>query len=488
MPWFRDLLGITVVAVAWYGWALLDNAPNGANPIAVAIVWLLAWVVTAAFLMRALSILVVDGLLVRGAGLKPTPFVLLLLRMAIVFAVTAVTLKYGLGFDIGALLTTSVVLTGVIGLALQSTLSGLFSGIALQTEQRIRAGDVLHLSGANAEIEYIGWRSIIAKRADGVRVMLPNTVLATTMVTFSRAGAPVRCEVVVPAPLAAPPALISEIIRGTVAAVPRVSPAHAIVVEPASFNADRGLMEMRAQYWSAEDSLGQVILRQVWYAFQRHGIVMPASSMKFDDTGLSEGDTRLIPSRDLLALTATLRRAACCRDWAAEQLESAANGGRLLMFAPHEAVELPAGCAERDAAIVAGGAFAVGPDSAWIAPPVAGEVAPVRSWIDPERRLAIQAQYAEAVGPVAHQAVLRAVEAHSDEYTLYRALAADIPSQPARERFLRHGPSEPMTPFGAGTSFRVGAARGAVCGPPGRLIAATHLEILVLPAAPSAPT
>ena len=51
------------------------------------------------------------------------------------------TILYQRGFDPLSLVTTSAVLTAVVGLALQSTISNVFAGLALHTDRTVGIGD-----------------------------------------------------------------------------------------------------------------------------------------------------------------------------------------------------------------------------------------------------------------------------------------------------------------------------------------------------------
>ncbi|MXV44695.1 mechanosensitive ion channel [Saccharibacter sp. 17.LH.SD] len=77
------------------------------------------------------------------------------------------------------LVATSGIVAIVIGLALQSTLSDLFSGIAVGIEKPYRLGDVISLdSGVSGRVVQVNWRSIHLQGSDHNLIIVPNNLVA----------------------------------------------------------------------------------------------------------------------------------------------------------------------------------------------------------------------------------------------------------------------------------------------------------------------
>ena len=83
------------------------------------------------------------------------------------------------GIDVLPLLTTSAVLTAVIGLALQSTIANLFGGLSLQLDRTLGQGDWIETGSHSGRIVEIGWRSTRLVTQDGDTLFLPNSQLVT---------------------------------------------------------------------------------------------------------------------------------------------------------------------------------------------------------------------------------------------------------------------------------------------------------------------
>jgi small-conductance mechanosensitive channel len=93
-------------------------------------------------------------------------------------------LKYALHQPIEGLLATSGIVAVVLGLALQSTLADLFSGIALNIEDPFRAGDWINVDGANeGQVVEINWRATRIRDRNGDTVVIPNSQIAKSRVT-----------------------------------------------------------------------------------------------------------------------------------------------------------------------------------------------------------------------------------------------------------------------------------------------------------------
>lgn len=116
---------------------------------------------------------------------------------AIYVATSLAVVNFSFDVPIRSLLATSGVVAVVIGLALQSTLSDVFSGIAVGLERPYRPGDVLWVEGnIEGRVVHLNWRSThIATAQDNIAVV-PNSVIAKSRMINRSAPSPVRGEAV----------------------------------------------------------------------------------------------------------------------------------------------------------------------------------------------------------------------------------------------------------------------------------------------------
>jgi small-conductance mechanosensitive channel len=91
---------------------------------------------------------------------------------------------HGLGISIAPLLTALGVGGLAVALALQDTLSNLFSGFYLSMERQIRVGDYVKLeSGQEGYVEDISWRATKIRMLPNNMVLVPNNKLAQAIIT-----------------------------------------------------------------------------------------------------------------------------------------------------------------------------------------------------------------------------------------------------------------------------------------------------------------
>jgi CRP-like cAMP-binding protein len=102
-----------------------------------------------------------------------------LIVAAVYLGVLLSILAFVFGVPIGTLLATSGIIAIILGLALQNTLSDLFSGIALTLGRPYVIGDWIFLSdGTEGRVVASNWRSTYLLTGAHNIVVLPNSVLA----------------------------------------------------------------------------------------------------------------------------------------------------------------------------------------------------------------------------------------------------------------------------------------------------------------------
>ncbi|RWU26763.1 mechanosensitive ion channel protein MscS [Pseudomonas alkylphenolica] len=122
---------------------------------------------------------------------------------AVIFLVAIVAAAaYVLSLPVKGLLATSGVMAIVIGLALQSTLSDVFSGIVLNTTRPYQIGDSISIDGTEGKVIDIDWRATRLLTGSGSLAVIPNSVAAKAkLLNFSQPNDVhgVSISVVVPA-------------------------------------------------------------------------------------------------------------------------------------------------------------------------------------------------------------------------------------------------------------------------------------------------
>lgn len=110
---------------------------------------------------------------------------------------TVLSIAWGLvwlrlsGVDLGSLVTTSAVITGIVAFSMQETLGNILGGVVLQMDQSIRIGDWVKIDDVSGRVVNIRWRHTAVETRNRETVIFPNGWLMKNrfMVIGSRADA-----------------------------------------------------------------------------------------------------------------------------------------------------------------------------------------------------------------------------------------------------------------------------------------------------------
>ena len=107
------------------------------------------------------------------------------LAAAVVYlGATIAILDLAFGVSVTGLIATSGIIAIVLGLALQSTLGDLFSGIAIGIDRPFKVGDVVLIEGAvEGRVVETNWRSTRVATATNDIATIPNSVVAKSRIT-----------------------------------------------------------------------------------------------------------------------------------------------------------------------------------------------------------------------------------------------------------------------------------------------------------------
>jgi small-conductance mechanosensitive channel len=116
-----------------------------------------------------------------------------LLAGVIYTATTLAVVNFVFGVAIVGLVATSGVVAIILGLALQSTLSDVFSGIAVGLERAYKPGDQIWVEGGvEGQVLQIDWRSTHIATPEGSVAIVPNSVIARSRLENRSAPTPTR--------------------------------------------------------------------------------------------------------------------------------------------------------------------------------------------------------------------------------------------------------------------------------------------------------
>jgi small-conductance mechanosensitive channel/CRP-like cAMP-binding protein len=207
------------------------------------------------------------------------PKILRDLSVTIASAVAMVMLLSRAGVNFLSIVTTSAVLTAVIGLALQDTLGNLLSGVAMQLESSIAIGDWIRLDERPiGRVLEIRWRSTVIRTKNDDIVIIPNGLFAKGVITvFNKEGLENRRWVYFNVHLRHAPNLVNKIVRESLVGTPNVSvrtPPDCI-----TWRYHESWLEYAVRYrlvdYLPDDSTDSEVRKRIWYALHRENIEMP---------------------------------------------------------------------------------------------------------------------------------------------------------------------------------------------------------------------
>ena len=237
--------------------------------------WLLFWGLYGA--VRLAEGLLVEGFAQMGRRCPLSRLTRGMLRLAIIVGIVFLLLKYQMGRQIGVLLTSTAIVTGVIGFAMQGVLGNLLAGMSLHACRSMAVGDWVEVDGIIAQVTHVSWRET-RLRAAGHVYIIPNAKIAdATIRNFSSPNSLRRHVVHVSASYGDAP---GDVIAAMLEAVDNVPE---ILKHPAPDAYVTGFkdfcIDYMVRFWSNHYELSPIIegdvMRMIWYKFTRRGIEIP---------------------------------------------------------------------------------------------------------------------------------------------------------------------------------------------------------------------
>lgn len=180
--------------------------------------------------------------------------------------------------NLASLLTTSAVITVVIGLAVQATLNNFFSGLIIQAERPFAIGDWLEFEGKEGRVVGISWKSTQLLTREQVLIYIPNSTLASSV--FSNYSKPTKkkiARIFIGLEYGAPYNKVKDLILKITDQHPRILKKPKVNVRLVEYGDFAITYEIRLwhQSYAYEPQLKADINQQLWYALRRHGIKIP---------------------------------------------------------------------------------------------------------------------------------------------------------------------------------------------------------------------
>lgn len=247
-------------------------------------------------------------------------------RLILIIIGIAILLSWVWGANIGGLITAVGVTSIVIGLAVQSAVGPVISGLLLLFEQPFRIGDWLDTKFGKGQVVEVNWRAVHLDTANGVQI-LPNAALAgDSFVNLSRTTAEYfKAKATLTFGADDPPGAV----KAMLLAVAEELPAKLVGIPVAVVAAGAGSYQVSVPVASPAEASGTTaaLLHRAWYAAQRAGLHLDGVKSR---------------NKDKLAYVAeriqTIGTALGLGD---EAIATMLGGARLLPFAEGEVIQSP---------------------------------------------------------------------------------------------------------------------------------------------------
>jgi len=182
------------------------------------------------------------------------------------------------GVNLVGLITTSAVLTAVVGLAAQNFLGNIFSSLTIQIEQPFKIGDWIEYANAVGKVVSIGWQTTHIKTFDDELVIIPNLDVAKAVVkNHSRPTIRHAMKIEIGTEYDAAPGLVRETLLSLCRQEPRILADPAPQIRVAGYGDFAITYQMRFFYedFGVSPALRADMMNKVWYALRRAGIKIP---------------------------------------------------------------------------------------------------------------------------------------------------------------------------------------------------------------------
>ena len=228
---------------------------------------------------RSIVLIALDVVIERRSA-RTTPRIFRDLWTGVTYLVVGLVALRAIDVEPGSILTTSALLTAVVGLAMQDTLGNLVSGLALQMQRPFDVGDWIEVDAGQqaGRVTEVTWRATTVMTLDQVEVILPNASLAKAAIrNYSRPSTISRRRIVVGVSYAAAPHDVHAALIGAAREVPGV------LANPPPSSRNRNFADSAIEYelfffiddFGIAPRVDGAVRDRVYYALARAGIEIP---------------------------------------------------------------------------------------------------------------------------------------------------------------------------------------------------------------------
>lgn len=201
-----------------------------------------------------------------------------LIKFLCFMIIGVVILKSALDVDPSSILTSSAILTAVIGFAMQDTIGSLISGMLIQIEKPFAIGDWIAVATHEGKVVEISWRYTKIKTISRDYVLIPNNSISRdTLVNFNRPIPYVRRQLEIGVDFSVPPVRVKTALMEVLekSSIILKSPAPIIrLMEYGPYRMQYRIIFYVRQFEAARRAVDE-INTSIWYQFRKEQIPIP---------------------------------------------------------------------------------------------------------------------------------------------------------------------------------------------------------------------
>jgi len=175
-----------------------------------------------------------------------------------------------------SILTTTTVVAAVVGLALQESLSNIFTGLMLQLSKPFEPGDWVKAGEFIGRVKGINWRSTTLITRANERLDIPNTTIGKDVIV-NYAEEEIVDEISVGLSYNVPPNRAREVIVKVLHDVPHVRSQPSPQVLPWQYGDSAVLYRVKYAIsdYTLQEQVRAEVVSSLWYALRRHQMEIP---------------------------------------------------------------------------------------------------------------------------------------------------------------------------------------------------------------------
>ena len=250
------------------------------------------------------------------------------------------------GLSLSGIVTTSAVLTAVIGFSMQDTLGNIMGGLALQLEKSINAGDWVQIGQVQGRVREVRWRHTAIETRNWDTLIIPNSMLmkGEVLVLGRRAAQPVqhRMWVYFNVDFRVPPSEVISVVETALRAepIPRVAPEPPI--NCITWEYHESYMSYAVRYWLTElavdDPTSSEVRVRIYFALKRAGIPLSIPAHSLFVTSETPERKEVHAERELAHRLQTLRKVSLFSSMNEDELRTLASRLSVAPFTRGEAM------------------------------------------------------------------------------------------------------------------------------------------------------